>query len=120
MPANERKLTVCPSPLIEGARLLPFNEGDKVPAGWLATTVTVVQLETILRHVFRANTFSMPFAVLAPKFEAAEAKAINCPVASNDGRSASEFAGVVPSPVEARTVDGVQTVVVSFKQVSRT
>jgi hypothetical protein len=104
---------------MEGARLLPFKDGARVPAGWLATTVSTVQLVVMLRHVFRANTFSIPFAVLAPKFEAAEAKAINCPVASNDGRSASAFAGVVPSRVDARIVEGVQLVVISFKHVSR-
>jgi hypothetical protein len=45
---------------------------------------------------------------------------MNCPVAPNDGRSASAFAGVVPSRVEARIVEGVQVVVVAFKHVSRT
>ncbi len=104
---------------MEGARLLPFNDGDRVPEGWLATTVSIVQLVVTLRHVFRANTFSTPFAVLAPKFDAAEAKAINCPVVSNDGVSASEFAGVVPSRVEARIVEGVQAIVTTFEQVSR-
>lgn len=104
---------------MEGARLLPFNDGDRVPAGWLATTVSIVQLVKMLRHVFRANTFSMPFAVLAPRFDAAEAKAINCPVVSNEGASASEFAGVVPSRVEARMVEGVQPVVTTFEHVSR-
>ena len=74
----------------------------------------------MLRHVFLTNTFSMPFAVFAPRFDAADAKAINCPVESNDGRSASAFAGVVPSRVEARSVEGVQVVVVLPEQVSRT
>ena len=118
--ANERKLTVCPSPLIEGARLLPFNDGARVPEGWLATTVEVVQFVVMLRHVFLTNTFSMPLAVLAPRFDAAEAKAMNWPVESNEGRSASAFAAVVPSRVEARSVEGVQVVVVALKQVSRT
>lgn len=111
---------MCASPLIEGARLLPFNDGASVPAGWLATTVEVVQLVVMLRHVFLTNAFSIPFAVFAPRFDAAEAKAINCPVESNDGRSASAFAGVLPSRVEARIVEGVQVVVVAFKHVSRT
>jgi hypothetical protein len=109
---------VCPSPLIEGARLLPFKDGARVPEGWLATTVAVVQLVVMLRHVFLTNTFSIPFAVFAPRFDAAEAKATNCPVVSNDGRSASEFAGVLPSRVEMRIVEGVQPV--SLKHVSRT
>jgi hypothetical protein len=116
--ANERKLTVCPSPLIDGARLLPFADGESVPAGWLATMVALVQLVVLLMHVFRTNTFSIPLAVLAPKFDAAEAKATNCPVVSNDGRSASAFAGVLPSRVEARIVLGVQPLV--LEQVSRT
>ena len=111
---------MCASPLIEGARLLPFNDGASVPEGWLATTVEVVQFVVMLRHMFLTNTFSMPFAVFAPRFDAADAKAINCPVESNDGRSASAFAGVVPSRVEARSVEGVQVVVVPLKQVSRT
>lgn len=111
---------MCASPLIEGARLLPFKDGASVPEGWLATTVEVVQLVVMLRHVFLTNTFSMPLAVFAPKFDAADAKAINCPVESNDGRSASAFAGVVPSRVEARIVEGVQVVVLTLKQVSRT
>jgi hypothetical protein len=118
--ANERKLTVCASPLIEGARLLPFKDGASVPEGWLATIVEVVQFAVMLRHMFLTNAFSMPFAVFAPRFDAAEANAINCPVKSNDGRSASEFAGVVPSRVEARNVEGVQVVVLTLKQVSRT
>jgi hypothetical protein len=104
---------------MEGARLLPFDDGASVPAGWLATIVEVVQLVVILRHVFLTNTFSIPFAVFAPRFEAAEAKAINCPVVSNDGRSAREFAAVLPSRVEARIVEGVQVVVVASKQLSR-
>jgi len=54
---------VCPSPLIEGARLLPFNDGARVPEGWLATTVEVVQFVVMLRQVFLTNTFSMPLAV---------------------------------------------------------
>jgi hypothetical protein len=78
-----------------------------------------VQLVVILRHVFLTNTFSIPFAVFAPRFDAAEAKAINCPVVSNDGRSAREFAAVLPSRVEARIVEGVQVVVVASKQLSR-
>ena len=111
---------MCASPLSEGARLLPFKEGASVPEGWLATIVEVVQFAVMLRHMFLTNAFSMPFAVFAPRFDAAEAKAINCPVESNDGRSASEFAGVVPSRVEARNVEGVQVVVLALKQVSRT
>jgi hypothetical protein len=116
--ANDRKLTVCPSPLIDGARLLPSADGERVPAGWLATMVAVVQLVVMFRHVFRTNTFSIPFAVLAPRFEAAEANATNCPVVLNDGRSASAFAGVLPSRVEAKMVEGVQPL--ALKQVSRT
>jgi len=111
------KLTVCPSPLIEGARLLPFNDGDNVPAGWLATTVSGKQFVTVVQ-VFRTNTFSIPFAVFAPRFDAAEANAINCPSELNEGRSASEFAGVLPSRDEIRLVEGVQAV--AFKHVSRT
>lgn len=120
MLANERKLTVCASPLIEGARVLPFKDGASVPEGWLATIVEVVQLAVRLKHMFLTNTFSMPFAVFAPRFDAAEAKAMNCPVESKDGRSASALAGVVPSRVEARNVEGVQVVVPPPKQVSRT
>lgn len=116
--ANERKLTVSPSPLIEGARLLPFREGDKVPAGWLATTVAAVQSEPMLMQVLRANTFSIPFAVFAPRFDAAEANATNWPDWLNEGFSANEFAGVIPSLVETRVVEGVQPV--TFKHVSRT
>jgi hypothetical protein len=114
---NERKLTVCPSPLIDGARLLPFEEGDKLPAGWLATIVTGVQVVVMLMQVLRAKTFSIPFAVFAPRFDAAEAKAINWPVELNEGRSANEFAGVTPSRVEASFVEGVQPV--ALKHVSR-
>ena len=88
-----------------------------MPAGWLATAVAVVQLVVMLRHVLRTNTFSIPFAVFAPRFDAVEAKATNCPVVSNDGRSASALAGVLPSRVETRIVEGVQPV--SLKQVSR-
>jgi hypothetical protein len=109
---------VCPSPLIDGAKLLPFEEGESVPAGWLATLVEVVQFVVMFRHVFRTNTFSIPLAVLAPKFDAAEANATNCPVVSNDGRSASAFAGVLPSRVEARIVFGTQPP--ALKHVSRT
>lgn len=109
--ANERKLTVCPSPLMDGARLPPFKAGASVPAGTLATTVAFVQVVVMLRHVLRANTFSIPLAVFAPRFEAADAKTMNCPVVSNEGRSARAFAGVVSSPVEARIVEGVHEVV---------
>jgi hypothetical protein len=118
--ANERKLTVCASPLIEGATLLPFKDGGSVPAGWLATAVAVVQLVVMLRHVFLTNTFSIPFAVFAPRFDAAEAKATNWPVVSNDGRSASAFAAVLPSRVETRIVEGTQLATVAFEQESRT
>jgi hypothetical protein len=118
--ANERKLTVWPSPLMDGARLLPFSEGERVPAGWLATIVEGLQPVVIKTHVLRTKTFSIPLAVFAPRFDAADAKARNWPVVLNEGRSANEFAGVIPSRVEARVVEGVQAVTVKLKHVSRT
>jgi len=102
---------------MEGARLLPFKDGARLPAGWLATIVEVEQFAAPLMHVLRTNTFSIPFAVFAPRLEAADAKATNCPEVLNDGRSASAFAGVVPSRVETREVEGVQ--LVAARQVSR-
>ena len=105
---------------MDGARLLPFSEGDSVPAGWLATIVEGLQPVVIKTHVLRTKTFSIPLAVFAPRFEAADAKARNCPVVLNEGRSANEFAGVIPSRVEARVVEGVQAVTVKLKHVSRT
>ena len=113
MLANERKLTVCASPLIEGARLLPFKDGASVPEGWLATTVEVVQLVVMLRHVFLTNTFSMPLAVFAPKFDAADAKAINCPVESNDGL----FSFTLTTAVPAERYDDHETSYVSVSPI---
>lgn len=47
----------------------------------------------------------------AVRFVAAEANATNCAVLPATGLDAAAFAGVVPSGVEIRIVEGVQVVV---------
>src|ERR1700730_1655190 len=80
--AKERKATVWPSPLIAGATLGPFAAGGKLPAGWLTRARPGEQVVVEVgrtAQVLRTKMFSTPFATLAARFEAREAKAMNCP-----------------------------------------
>ena len=130
--AKERKLTLWPSPLSEGTRLLPFEGDGALPAGWLAKVVLAVQVVVVVvktRHVLRTKTFSTPLEMLRPRLFASEANATNCPVAQAPvppqrltlGCSLKPFAGAVPSTVETRIVEGAGQVIVSVEiHVSRT
>lgn len=130
--AVERNVTLWPSPLIAGTMLLPSEGGGALPAGWLARVVLVVQLVVLVmfKQLLRTKMFSMPFEILSPKFDARDENAMNWPVAQADnpvhrlivGCSFRAFAGVVPSEVETRIVEGaVQvTIVLAPVQVSRT
>jgi len=136
--ALERNPTECPSLLIAGMMLLPFEGSGTTPLGALASVVFEEQAvpACTLRQVFRAKTFSTPVTTFGPRFEASVAKATTGPevhvvvdvavqLSARLGVSLRPFAGVVPSTVDASTVFGEQdpfmirpTVVVSH--VSRT
>ena len=80
--ADEMKLTLAPSPLIAGTMLLPSEGGGVAPPAWLARNVYATHAVVVVgrtSQVSRTKTFSMPFAVLAPKLDATEAKATYCP-----------------------------------------
>jgi len=70
---KEKKLTLWPSPLTEGMRLLPLEEGGEFPPAWLATMVVGAQAVVIPRQVLRTKMFSTPLAVLPPRLDAREA-----------------------------------------------
>jgi len=79
---DEMKLTVAPSPLIAGAMLLPSEGGGVAPPAWLARNVYGTHAVVAVgrtSQVSRTKTFSMPFAVFAPKLDAWEAKATYWP-----------------------------------------
>ena len=121
---NERKLTLWPSPLIDGIRLLPFDDRCAFPPGWLATTVVGTHAVVRTRQVCLTKMFSTPFAVFPPRLEDREAKATIKLVASAVtllmlGCSLSPLPGVVLSTVETRVVKGVQAGTVCVTQVSR-
>lgn len=117
---NERKLTVWPSALMDGARLCPLEGDAFVPPDMLERATPVVQVMVVARQVLRTNIFSTPLVVFA-RFEASEANATNCPVALMLGCSLRPFPGV-PLTVDTKVVEGTQVVVAVFipVQVSRT
>jgi len=117
---NERKLTVCPSALMDGSRFCPLEGEAFVPPDTLESARPVVQVVTVAKQVLRTKTFSTPFVVFA-KLEASEAKATNCPVALMLGCSLRPFPGA-PVAVETRVVEGTQVVEMTTTpvQVSRT
>lgn len=119
--ADERKLTVVPSVLMDGTRLLPLAGMDGVPAPSVTSAVltvhstgTTVELVT---HVLFTKMFSTPFVVLA-KFDENEANAIYWPVLLMLGNSLVSFPGTPPLVLEISVVEGVQVVVIS-RHVSR-
>lgn len=121
LPANERKLTVVPSALMEGTRLLPLDGTDGVPAPSVTRAVltvhstgTIVELVT---HVLFTKMFSTPFVVLA-KFDENEANAMYWPVLLMLGYSLVPFPGMPPLVLEISVVEGVHVVVIS-RHVSR-
>jgi len=106
-----------------------------LPAGWLASVVLVVHgvvTVSTFKQVLRTKMFSMPLDTLEPRFDASEENAMNWPVAQAMpppvphllmvGCSFKAFAGVVPSGVETRIVEGAPQVkiVLAPVQVSRT
>src|ERR1700728_31019 len=123
--AKEMKLTVLPSPLTEGATLLPSAGAGVVPVAWLASRVNGTQpvvvvevLVAMFKQGLRTKTFSIPFCTWPLKLEASEANATVSLVMQSVvvvslhplmlGDSLSPFPGVVPSGVEAIVVVGVQ------------
>lgn len=118
---NERKLTVCPSPLIDGTRLEPVVGDAFVTAEMLETAMPVTQVAVMPKQVFRTKTFSTPLLVF-PRLDASDENATNCPESLMLGCSLRPLAAVVPLGVDTRTVDGVHGVfvVVTPWQVSRT
>ena len=116
--AEEMKQTTWPSPLIDGATLLPFAGDGEVPAAMLASAVdgaqVVVPVVGAFVQVSRTKIFSRPFAAFADRFEANDAKAMNCPSPAVDvprlilGCSLNELAGVVPLAVETSFVEVAQ------------
>ena len=110
---NERNPTLWPSPEIAGTRLSPFEGSGAVPPGWLATAVAGVHavlplvLVTLVAHVLRTKTFSIPFATVLERFEAFVENATNCPVAQRSRPAATVDAGVFRQCVCSRfSVDG--------------
>jgi hypothetical protein len=81
--ANERKLTVVPSGLIEGTRLLPLDAVDGVPAPSVTRAVLTVHSTgvtvVLVTQLLFTKMFSTPFVVLA-KLDENEANAMYCPV----------------------------------------
>jgi len=92
-----------------------------VPAEMLESERPVVQETVMPRQELRTKIFSTPLLVF-PRFEASDEKAMNWPERLTLGCSLKPFAGVVPSVVDARIVEGAQVtvVVVIPRQVSRT
>lgn len=119
--ANERKLTVVPSVLIEGTRLFPLDGVDGVPAPSVTRTVLTVHSTGItvvlVTQVLFAKMFSTPFVVLA-RFDENEANAMNWPVLLMLGNSLVPFPGIPLFVLEIRVVEGVHVVVIP-KHVSR-
>jgi hypothetical protein len=117
---NERKLTVWPSPLIEGTKFAPPVGDAFVPAEMLESARPVVQVAVIPRQVFRTKTFYTPLLVF-PRFDASEENATNWPESLMLGCSLRPLAGVVPLGVDTNVVEGVHVVVVATpRHVSRT
>ena len=73
------------------------------------------------RQLLRTKMFSTPLLVF-PRFDASDEKAMNWPDRLMLGCSLKPLAGVTPSVVEIRLVEGVQLTVVEVtpRQVSRT
>ena len=92
-----------------------------MPAEMLESERPVVQETVMPRQELRTKIFSTPLLVF-PRFEASDEKAMNWPERLTLGCSLKPFAGVVPSVVDARIVEGAQVtvVVVIPRQVSRT
>ena len=60
---------------MEGAKLEALAGGGSVPAAWLARIVLAAQVVVMETQVLRTKIVSTPFAVLALRLEAREAKA---------------------------------------------
>lgn len=92
-----------------------------VPAEMLETARPVWQVNVTPKQLLRTKMFSTPLLVF-PKFDASDEKAMNWPDRLMLGCSLKPLAGVIPSGVEIKFVEGVQltVVVVTPKQVSRT
>src|ERR1700691_1012751 len=113
--ANERKLTVVPSGLIDDTRLLPLEGVVNVPAPCVTNTVLTVQSVTIVvvdTQVLFTKMFSTPFVVVA-KFDENELKAMYRPVLLMLGYSLVEFPGIPLLVLETSVVEGVHVVVIS-------
>ena len=119
--ANERKLTVVPSALIDGTRLFPLEDVDGVPAPSVTRTVLTVHSVGVtvkpVTQVLLTKMFSTPFVVLA-KFDENEAKAMNWPVLLMLGNSLVPFPGMPLFVLEISVVEGAHVVVMA-RQVLR-
>lgn len=116
--AEEMKLTTWPSALIDGATLLPLAGAGEAPAAMLERAMdgaqVLVPVVVAFVQVLRTKTFSRPLAAFAEKFEANDAKAMNCPSPCAEvpllilGCSLKALAGVVPLAVETSVVEVAQ------------
>lgn len=121
---KERKLTLRPSPLMDGVKLEPLAGGGSVPAAELARIVVGPQEVVIPAQVFLTKMFSTPFAVFTPRLDDSEAKATTGPMPFTSvllmlGRSLVPLPGIVPFEVDTKAVEAVQVVSITA-QVSRT
>jgi hypothetical protein len=107
--AKESKLTVVPSWLIDGTRLLLLAGVEPEPAPCVTNTVLVVHSVVIVSQVFRAKIFSTPFVMLA-KLDEKEANATYWPVLLILGYSLVPFPGTPLVVTEISVVDGVHAV----------
>ena len=92
-----------------------------MPAEMLESARPVVQEIVTPRQLLRTKMFSTPLLVF-PRLEASDEKAMNWPDKLMLGCSLNPLAGVEPSVVDIRVVEGVQLTVVKTtpRQVSRT
>ena len=92
-----------------------------VPAVMLESAKPVVQEKVTPRQALRTKIFSTPLLVF-PRLEASDEKATYWPDRLMLGCSLKPFAGVTPSAVDIRIVEGVQLTDVSVtpRHVSRT
>lgn len=92
-----------------------------MPRDMLERANPLTQVIVTPRQLLRTKIFSTPLLVF-PRLEASDEKAMNWPERLMRGCSLKPLAGVTPSVVEIRLVEGVQPALVEVtpRQVSRT